>query len=186
MKFKCVGGSLMILMLLLSSGQAKAACSEAAARMSSERITAFVQTPDKLATLYPDGSDLMENEVAQLAATSKVVLEPINALIRVANRGQRTAIGEGLARAYRACQLKDNDLARAIRELATRSSSSDLIVAFQRGLDAPDTKVGRSDEPPASPRSSGYLSGTGGSGLSLNSKRLDLANPFAPVEIRRR
>lgn len=184
MKIKCLGGSQMILMLILSCSQASAACTEAAAKVSLARLTSFTQKPDQLAILYPDGSELMEYEVAQLASTSRMALDPIGVLTRIANRPQRIAIGAGLARAYRACQLKDVDLARAIRELATRSSSSDIVLAFQRGLD-PDVKIGRSSEPAANPRSSGYLSGTGGSGLSLNTKRLDLANPFAPVEIRR-
>jgi hypothetical protein len=185
MKWNYLGINQMTLVLVLWCGQANAACTEAAARMSLERITAFVQKPDQLATLYPDGTDLMENEVAQLASTSRVVLEPIGALIRVSNRAQRTAIGEGLARAYRACQLKDNDLARAIRDFVTRSPNNDLVLAYQRRLDAPDVRGGRPDEQATNPRSSGYLSGTGGSGLSLDSKRLDLADPFAPVEIRK-
>jgi hypothetical protein len=127
-------------------------------------------------------------------------LEPIKLLFRVANAGQRAALGDGLARAFRLCRIKDPDLARDISNVATQSGNTDVALAFQRSSNDDDqsTRLPRtSDRELFAPkesrskvrsldrlRSTTYLSGTGASLPEPGSRKFDLPDPFAPVEIR--
>lgn len=132
-----------------------AACFFAPAKMADSDISSFLANPNGLLSEFPSAGLPMSSKVRGLTGSSTAVLDPMIALVKQANAPQKSAIGAGLARAAKSCQITTPDYALQIQQKVAAANDQDLITAFTAGMNDVQT---------ASLGSSG--AGAGASGIS--------------------
>ena len=109
---------------------AASACFVAPAKLSDDKVAAFMASPSAILTTYAAGGLPMANEVRALAGSSADTLDALIALVSQASSPQKAAIGAGLARAAKACAGVSPDYAALIQEKIAGVNSPELVTAF--------------------------------------------------------
>ena len=109
---------------------AASACFVAPAKLSDDKVAAFMASPSVILTTYAAGGLPMANEVRALAGSSADTLDALIALVSQASSPQKAAIGAGLARAAKACAGVSPDYAALIQEKIAGVNSPELVTAF--------------------------------------------------------
>jgi hypothetical protein len=138
---------------------APVACFLAPAKLSDSEIAAFLANPNTLLSDFPAAGLQMSSKVRGLTGSSSDTLDPMIALVRQANAPQKSAIGAGLARAAKSCQITTPDYALLIQQKVAAANDSDLTTAFAAGMnDVQTASLG------AASTGSGAASGIGSGG----------------------
>jgi hypothetical protein len=110
------------------------ACFFAPAKMVDSDISAFLASPNGLLSEFPSAGLPMSSKVRGLTGSSTAVLDPMIALVKQANAPQKSAIGAGLARAAKSCQVTTPDYALQIQQKVAAANDQDLTTAFIAGM----------------------------------------------------
>jgi hypothetical protein len=138
-------------------------CFVAPAKMADTDIAAFLAQPASLLSDFPAAGLPMSSKVRALTGSSTAVLDPMIALVARANSPQKSAIGAGLARAVKSCQVTTPDYVLLIQQKVAAANDADLTAAFTAGLnDLPTASLGTTG---AASTASGITSG-GNPGVS--------------------
>lgn len=113
---------------------APVACFLAPAKMSDSDIAAFIANPNGLLAEFPSAGLPMSSKVRALTGSSTAALDPMVALAKQANAPQKSAIGAGLARAAKSCQVTTPDYALLIQQKVAAANDKDLTTAFAAGM----------------------------------------------------
>lgn len=127
-----------VLMAGFSGGSALAAsagCFLSPARLSDEKIDAFIGAPSQLLTENPSGGVVLSMAVRDLAGSSSDVLPKLIEIMPSASTPQKAAIGAGLARVAKACQKTAPEYVQQIQALVASSGTPELMTAFVAALD---------------------------------------------------
>lgn len=111
------------------------ACFIAPAKMADGDIAAFLASPNSLLSDFPTAGLPMSSKVRAITGSSAVALDPMIALVKQANAPQKSAIGSGLARAVKSCQITTPDYALIIQQQVALANDKDLTTAFLAGMD---------------------------------------------------
>lgn len=114
---------------------ASAGCFIAPARMSDEKIDAFIAAPDQLLSTNPLGGVTMSMAVRDLAGSSSDALPKLVEIMPSASTPQKAAIGAGLARVAKACQKTTPEYVQQIQALVASSNVPELMTAFVAALE---------------------------------------------------
>jgi hypothetical protein len=110
-------------------GNAQAACYGPQQVLSAQTVSAFLSNPAQMLQ-DPDGGARMIGQIRDLAASDPATLDPIIGLLANANKGQKTAIGSGLAQAARICVRTDQLYAGRIQDAVAQTKDQDVILAY--------------------------------------------------------
>lgn len=114
--------------------QAAPGCFVAPAKLADSDIAAFLAQPASLLSDFPTAGIPMSSKVRGLTGSSTAALDPMLALVARANSPQKSAIGAGLARAVKSCQVTTPDYVLLIQQKVAAANDTDLTTAFQAGL----------------------------------------------------
>lgn len=111
------------------------ACFLAPAKMADNDIAAFLANPNSLLSDFPTAGLPMSSKVRSITGSSAAALDPMIALVKQANAPQKSAIGSGLARAVKSCQITSPDYALILQQKVALANDKDLTTAFLAGMD---------------------------------------------------
>lgn len=114
---------------------ASAGCFLAPARLSDEKIDAFISAPDQLLSSNPMGGVTLSMAVRDLAGSSSDVLPKLIQIMPSASTPQKASIGAGLARVAKACQKTTPEYVQQIQALVASSNVPELMTAFVAALE---------------------------------------------------
>lgn len=110
---------------------AETACFTGPAKLGDGEVQAFLASPSALLSEFPGGGLPLSTRVRSLAGSDAATLAPIAGLVSTATPAQVSAIGSGLARVARACQIANPEYAATIQELVASLDNDGLEVAFE-------------------------------------------------------
>jgi hypothetical protein len=110
---------------------AETACFSGPAKMSEAQVDAFLATPSSLFSEFPGGGLPLSTRIRSLAGSDARALAPLVGLVASANPQQISAIGAGLARVARACQVVNPEYAATVQENVASLENEALEVAFE-------------------------------------------------------
>ena len=111
------------------------ACFLAPAKMADSDVASFLANPNTLLSDFPTAGLPMSSKVRGITGSSTAALDPMIALVKEANAPQKSAIGSGLARAVKSCQVTTPDFALLIQQRVAAANDADLTTAFLAGMD---------------------------------------------------
>lgn len=114
---------------------ASAGCFLSPARLSDEKIDAFLSAPDQLLLTNPLGGVALSMAVRDLAGSSSDVLPKLIEIMPSASTPQKASIGAGLARVAKACQKTTPEYVQQIQALVASSNVPELMTAFVAALE---------------------------------------------------
>lgn len=117
------------MLVLTSLSSAQAACKVS---IDDDRVSTFLADPRRILLEDPRGGANTIWLVRGMSVISTDTLRAIRSVIPKANRQQKAAIGEGLARAVGACDARDGGVARRITDAIRTASDSEVTRAFLR------------------------------------------------------
>jgi hypothetical protein len=190
--------------LLVAAGQpgcAYAACMLPTRHYSSSEseIYRFVKDPRALLTRHPGADFELTREARIYAAIADITLAALMKVVPAASPEQRQAIGQGLGHAANGCLQSDRQTTQKIDEAVRQSNNRDLELGYHsvRGVNG-SSDLSRSNNSGMSPSQRGNAnlflssqlqdlggksrSNVGSNGLSLQSPRMPLADPFKSVK----
>ena len=153
-----IGGSSVATLAQVPPG-----CFVAPAKMADGDIAAFLAQPASLLSDFPAAGLAMSSKVRALTGSSTAVLDPMIALVARANSPQKSAIGAGLARAVKSCQVSTPDYVLLIQQKVAAANDADLTTAFLAGMN--DLQTASLGATGAASSASG-ITGGGNPGLS--------------------
>ncbi|MBZ5763435.1 hypothetical protein LAV84_28540 [Rhizobium sp. VS19-DR104.2] len=133
----CVSFGLALATLTIGGSavaQVSPGCFVAPARMAETDIAAFLAQPASLLSDFPAAGLPMSSKVRGLTGSSTAVLDPMMELVARANSPQKSAIGAGLARAVKSCQVTTPEYVLLIQQRVAAANDSELTAAFAAGL----------------------------------------------------
>jgi hypothetical protein len=119
------------LLCLITMNDIHAAC---IVPVSSETISHFIKDPSGVLLSHTNRNDNIIWRVRMFATAGIGSLKAIEKAIPSANLVQKTAIGEGLARANTACNARDGEISHRINDVVRRGADRDVTRAYLKSL----------------------------------------------------
>ncbi|WP_247498474.1 hypothetical protein [Bradyrhizobium sp. 149] len=148
---RTISGLVIALLLAPSTSNAATAvdvaCTPAAAGVTAEKATQFLDNPSGLLTGIPEGEEgRLSAAIRDFASMRPETVEGIGSLSSASSPAQNRAIGAGLGTAASTCVLSHPATAMAIQAAALSTENDDLIQSFVSITgDVPTTAVPGSD-----------------------------------------
>ena len=148
---RMIPGLVIALLLAPSTSNAATAvdvaCAPAAAGVTAEKATQFLDNPAGLLAGIPEGEEgRLSAAVRDFATMRPETVEGIGSLSSASSPAQNRAIGAGLGTAASTCVLGHPATAMAIQEAVLRTENNDLIQSFVSITgDVPTTAIPGSD-----------------------------------------
>jgi hypothetical protein len=102
--------------------------------VSSDTVSHFIKDPSAVLLSHTNRNDNIALRVRVLATAGIGSLKAIEKAIPKANLVQKTAIGEGLARANTACNARDGEISHRINDVVRRVADRDVTRSYLKSL----------------------------------------------------
>lgn len=139
-------------------------CFLSPAKLSDAEVSSFLGQPDAILTEFATAGLPMSTRVRSLAGSSIDTVDPLLALIPTATKDQKSAIGAGLARAAKACEVTDPAYAALIQQKMLGVTDPDVLTAFLASSNEVQTAALGSGDGAGGGGGTGGAAGIGGGG----------------------